>query len=71
VADQLGITPSVDVADLVYNDPNRTDLASWLNNAGWRATEVRAQDEMRRLGRWTELPTPDDASSSFVLAERS
>lgn len=71
LADQLGISQPVDIADLVYDDPDRTDLADWLNHAGWRATALPARDEMRRLGRWTDLPAFDDASSSFVVAERT
>jgi methyltransferase (TIGR00027 family) len=72
VADQLGLTGSPDIGDLVYNDPDRVEVADWLNNAGWRATALRAPDEMRRLGRWAPVlfADNDDAFSSFVVAER-
>ena len=38
VADQLGMTQSLDIGDLVYNDPDRTELTGWLDRAGWRAS---------------------------------
>ena len=72
VADQLGLTQTLDIGDLVYNDPDRTELTGWLDRAGWRASGLRAQEEMRRLGRWVDVPMSDDddALSSFVVAER-
>ena len=72
VADQLGMTQTLDIGELVYNDPDRTELAGWLDRAGWRATGLRAREEMRRLGRWIDVPMSDDddALSSFVVAER-
>ena len=72
VADQLGLTQSLDIGDLVYNDPDRTELTGWLDRAGWRARGLPAREEMRRLGRWVDVPMSDDddALSSFVVAER-
>ena len=72
VSEQLGITQTLDIADLMYNDPDRTELTGWLDRAGWQAGGLRARDEMRRLGRWVDVPMSDDddALSSFVLAER-
>ncbi|MBI3214234.1 MAG: SAM-dependent methyltransferase [Mycobacterium sp.] len=72
VADQFDMAQTVDIGELVYNDPDRTDLAQWLGQAGWRATEQRATQEMRRLGRWLDVPMSDDddAFSNFVVAER-
>ena len=43
---------TLDVGELMYNDPDRADVADWLDEHGWRATAVTSQDEMRRLGRW-------------------
>ncbi len=41
VADQLGLTQTLDIGDLVYNDPDRTELTGWLDRAGWRASGLR------------------------------
>jgi methyltransferase (TIGR00027 family) len=72
VSQQLGIAQVMDIQNLTYNDPDRTNLVDWLNAAGWRATELKAQDEMRRLGRWVDIPMAqdDDAFSTFVTAEK-
>ncbi|MEZ0365546.1 class I SAM-dependent methyltransferase [Mycobacterium sp. pUA109] len=71
-AEQLGIAQPVDFADLTYNDPDRAAVADWLNGHGWRATAQHSQDEMRRLGRWLEVPMGDDkdAFSEFVTASK-
>jgi methyltransferase (TIGR00027 family) len=72
IADQFGIQDSFDIQDLMYEDPQRADVADWLDGHGWRATAVSAQDEMQRLGRWV-LPaeeTDEDSFSSFVTAEK-
>ncbi|OHV06771.1 class I SAM-dependent methyltransferase [Mycobacterium talmoniae] len=71
-AEQLGIAQPVDFADLTYNDPDRADVAAWLGGHGWRATAQHSQDEMRRLGRWLEVPMGDDkdAFSEFVTASK-
>ena len=62
--------PSISATSF-YNDPERANPAAWLDRAGWRATEVGSADEMRRLGRWVDVGTPDDGPfSSFVVAER-
>jgi methyltransferase (TIGR00027 family) len=75
IAAQLGIPEGPDVSDLTYDDPDRADVADWLNAHGWRATAQPAQDVQRRLGRHVELPMDDttndsDPFSSFVTAER-
>jgi methyltransferase (TIGR00027 family) len=79
VAEQLGIPQGPgsfpDVSDLIYDDPDRADVADWLNAHGWRATAQPAPDVQRRLGRHVELPLTDtthdgDAFSTFVTAER-
>jgi methyltransferase (TIGR00027 family) len=72
VADQLGIERSVDVQDLIYHDEDRASVAGWLDAHGWRAGAQHSQDEMRRLGRWVQVPMGDDrdAFSEFVTAER-
>jgi methyltransferase (TIGR00027 family) len=69
IADDLGIEREIDVAELMYNDPDRADVAEWLNAHGWRATAVTSQEEMRRLGRFVELAdAPDDAFATFASA---
>lgn len=67
---QLGMDDSVDVAELMYNDPDRADVAEWLDAHGWRARAVTSIEEMRRLNRWV-LPAEyadDDGFSEFVVA---
>jgi len=74
VAEKLGIERNVDIQDLMYRDDARADVASWLNDHGWRATAQNSDDEMRRLDRWVEgVPSADDkqAFSQFVTAERA
>lgn len=71
IANQLGIEREFDVAELMYNDPERANVADWLNTHGWRATAVTSQDEMRRLGRFVELAdAEDDAFAMFTTAEK-
>jgi methyltransferase (TIGR00027 family) len=73
VSEQLGIASAVDISDLTYNDQDRANLAEWLNGAGWLATDLKSTDEMRRLGRWVDVPLShdDDAFSMFVTAEKT
>jgi methyltransferase (TIGR00027 family) len=71
ISDELGIEREFDVAELMYNDPDRADVAEWLGEHGWRAKTVASQDEMRRLGRFVQLADADDeAFATFVTAER-
>jgi methyltransferase (TIGR00027 family) len=71
IADELGIKREIDVAELMYNDPERADVADWLNAHGWRAKAVTSQDEMRRLDRFVLLPgADDDAFATFATAEK-
>ncbi len=73
IAAQFGIEDAPDVADLMYNDPDRADVAQWLNEHGWRSSAVSAADEMRRLDRWVLPPAESDGGqfSSFVTAEKA
>lgn len=69
---RFGIEESVDVAELMYNDPDRADVAEWLDAHGWRSSGVTSQQEMRRLNRWV-LPAEfsnDEGFSSFVVARK-
>jgi methyltransferase (TIGR00027 family) len=71
IADGLGIQREVDVTELMYNDPDRADVAEWLNARGWRATAITSQDEMRRLDRFVEIAdADDDAFATFATAEK-
>ena len=71
IAAQFGIDDTLDVGELTYEDPNRADVAVWLDEHGWPSTAVTSQDEMRRLGRAVELvDTGDDSFSTFVTAEK-
>jgi O-methyltransferase involved in polyketide biosynthesis len=73
VAEKLGMNQLPDIADLTYDDPDRADLAEWLNTHGWQASDIDSQQEMRRLDRWLDIPfrDGDDSFSRFVFAERA
>ncbi|WP_333889845.1 class I SAM-dependent methyltransferase [Mycolicibacterium gadium] len=73
IAEQFGMQDAPDVAELMYNDPDRADVAEWLNAHGWRASALTSADEMRRLDRWVLPPelSDDDTFSSFVTGEKS
>lgn len=74
MADELGIERNVDISDLTYNDPNRSEVTGWLTAHGWHASGTQSADEMRRLDRWVDVPNQDeqyrDGFSTFVVAER-
>ena len=72
IADDMGIERTVDIAELTYNDPHRADLVEWLNGHGWTATGTGSVDEMRRLGRYVEVPDLQDETgfSTFVIGRR-
>jgi methyltransferase (TIGR00027 family) len=69
--EKFGMEHQVDVAELMYHDPDRADVAEWLDSHGWAAAGVTSLEEMRRLGRWV-LPDDTDqrAFSTFVTAQR-
>ena len=73
MADEIGLERPVDVSELIYNDPDRADVAEWLGGHGWTASATPSNEEMRRLGRWVEVPDTEarDAFSTFVIAERA
>lgn len=74
IKEKFGITDSLDVGELMYNDPDRADVTDWLAGNGWDSTAVKAAAEMRRLDRWALPDGPDapadDAFSFFVTATR-
>ncbi|OMB99246.1 SAM-dependent methyltransferase [Mycobacterium sp. NS-7484] len=70
-AAQFNMEQALNVQDLIYEDPDRADVAEWLGTHGWRADGVHSLDEMRRLGRYVELEHDDKgAFSTFLTAER-
>ncbi|AFM14920.1 methyltransferase, putative, TIGR00027 family [Mycolicibacterium chubuense NBB4] len=70
LASQFDVEP-MDIAELTYEDPDRAEVADWLNSHGWRADALASQDEMRRLGRHVEIPDTDGQSfSTFTTAEK-
>jgi methyltransferase (TIGR00027 family) len=72
-ADQLGIERTIDMQNLMYNDPDRAEVTDWLNAHGWLASGERSIDAMRRLDRWVELPMTNDpdAFGTFVVAQKA
>ncbi len=73
IAAQFGLEDSPDVAELMYNDPDRADVAQWLGEHGWQSSAVTSADEMRRLDRWVLPPeeSDQDAFSTFVTAQKA
>lgn len=70
-AAQFNMEQALNIQDLIYEDPDRADVADWLGTHGWRADGVHSLDEMRRLGRYVELDHDDTrAFSMFVTAEK-
>ncbi|MGN7778909.1 class I SAM-dependent methyltransferase [Mycolicibacterium sp. 22603] len=74
IKEKFGLADSIDVGELMYNDPDRADLAPWLAGHGWDSAAVKSADEMRRLDRWALPEGPDipddEAFSQFVTATR-
>jgi O-methyltransferase involved in polyketide biosynthesis len=64
------VDDTLDVGELTYEDPDRADVAEWLDAHGWRPAAVTSQDEMRRLGRAIELTDTDDDSFLHVRHRR-
>lgn len=71
IAEQLGIEEPMDVGDLMYHDPDRADVAEWLDAHGWTATGEHSLDAQRRLGRPVTVPDESaDAFATFVTGRR-
>nr|WP_319436154.1 class I SAM-dependent methyltransferase [Mycobacterium sp. RTGN5] len=72
-ADQLDIEQTIDMQNLMYNDPDRAEVTDWLNGHGWLASGERSPDAMRRLDRWVDVPMADDpdAFGTFVVAQKA
>jgi methyltransferase (TIGR00027 family) len=72
IAAQLGMEETPDVGELMYDDPDRADVAQWLSEHGWQSNSVTSGSEMRRLSRWV-LPADGgngEGFSYFVTAIR-
>lgn len=68
---QFDMKPGVDVAELMYDDPQRADVTAWLDAHGWTASMVTSASEMRRLERYVPYgEASDDSFSSFVVGVR-
>ena len=37
IATQFGMEDTLDIQELIYEDPDRADVAEWLNAHGWTA----------------------------------
>lgn len=64
--------PPIDIASLVYTDPDRADVVEWLTAHGWTATGHKSSQVMQGLGRWENIPDAgdEDSFSTFVVAQR-
>lgn len=71
-ADQFNLGSALDIQELIYEDPDRADVADWLNAHGWQAQGQHSLDEMSRLDRLVEMTEEHDrnAFSTFVTAEK-
>lgn len=72
IAETVGLTQTIDIQDLIYQDENRAPVRGWLDEHGWQAVSQPSTAEMRRLNRWTDVSVTDDADafSEFVTAVR-
>ena len=71
LSDQFEMTQALDVQELMYNDPDRANVTTWLGEHGWSASGVSSESEMRRLGRWVLTEeTQEDSFSEFVVGRR-
>jgi len=71
LAAQFDMEPTLDIQELMYDDPHRADVAAWLDAHGWTASAVTSASEMRRLGRYVSFGEADDDSfSSLVVGVR-
>ena len=69
---QFDMEQAVDVGELMYDDPDRADVAAWLDAHGWAASTVTSASEMRRLERFVSFgEASDDSFSSFVVGVRT
>jgi len=67
---QFDVQP-MDISELTYEDPDRADVADWLDAHGWHASAVASLDEMQRLDRYVEVEDADSGSfSTFTTAVR-
>jgi O-methyltransferase involved in polyketide biosynthesis len=55
---------------LTFNEPDRSDAATWLTEHGWQVHSVNNRDEMARLGRAVPEDLTDDAVRSTLLWAR-
>ncbi len=72
LAAKFEMQQAIDVQELMYDDPDRADVAVWLGEHGWTASGITSQAEMQRLGRWVLTEEDDeDAFSTFVVGQRA
>lgn len=74
ISETIGLTQTVDIQELIYQDEDRAVVQAWLDEHGWSATSQTSTAEMKRLNRWAPGPGPGDdldSFSEFVTAVRS
>jgi len=77
LADELGLAHILfgfvsDIAGLTFEDPDRADVAEWLDAHGWRTHTLPVTEEIRRLDRGIDVLMADESKSlvDFVVGER-
>ena len=71
MADELGMSEDVDMQELMYNDPDRADVAEWLGGHGWRTQrrDVPRRDSVGSVASSSWL-NDRDLFATFVTAEK-
>lgn len=72
-AGEFGIRQTVNIDDVVYHGEEPTTAVDRLSDRGWHAALRPVQLEMRRLGRWIDVPGADDENlyGAFITGERT
>ena len=75
LADEFGVAHILfgfvaDIAGLTFRDPDRADVTEWLEGHGWRTHTLPVTEEIRRLGRGTDMAYGSKSFADFVVGER-
>ena len=70
IADQFGMEQALDVQHLMYDDPDRADVAEWLAHMRRDGGDLPGRDAAARDAS-SSWESDDDAFSTFVTAEKT